>query len=168
MAIVVMGVSGSGKSTLGRLLADALGCPFLEGDEFHDAAAIAKMSAGQPLDDTDRWPWLDRVGHALGEAAATNGCAVAACSALRRSYRERLAAAAGGHMRFILLDNDRDELVRRLSDRTDHYMPASLLNSQLATLERPTADEAVLTLRSSAAPPDLCRMALEWLDAGGA
>lgn len=71
-------------------------------------------------------------------------------------------------MRFILLDNDRDELVRRLSDRTDHYMPASLLNSQLATLERPTADEAVLTLRSSAAPPDLCRMALEWLDAGGA
>ena len=71
-------------------------------------------------------------------------------------------------MRFILLDNDRDELVRRLSDRTDHYMPASLLNSQLATLERPTADEAVLTLRSSAAPSDLCRMALEWLDAGGA
>lgn len=163
MAIVVMGVSGSGKSTLGGLLAKALGCPFLEGDDFHDPDAIAKMRAGQPLEDADRWPWLDRIGRALGEAATTNGCAVAACSALRRAYRERLTAAAGGRVRYVLLDNDRDELVRRLSDRPGHYMPASLLDSQLDTLERPTADEPVLTLQSNAVPDELCAAAIAWL-----
>lgn len=163
LAVVVMGVSGTGKSTLGALLAQTLGCPFLEGDDFHDHAAVEKMRAGRPLEDGDRWPWLDRLGRALGEAAATNGCAVAACSALRRSYRERLIAAAGGRVRFVLLDNDRDVLLRRLSDRPGHYMPPSLLDSQLETLERPTTDEPVLTLNSSLAPAELCRTAIGWL-----
>lgn len=163
LSIVVMGVSGTGKSTLGALLAQTLGCPFLEGDDYHDSAAVEKMRAGRPLDDADRWPWLDRLGRALGEAAAANGCAVAACSALRRSYRERLIAAAGGRVRFVLLDNDRDELLRRLSDRPGHYMPPSLLDSQLDTLERPTSDEPVLTLRSSEAPAVLCAETVSWL-----
>ena len=163
LSVVVMGVSGTGKSTLGTLLARALDCPFLEGDDYHDAAAVEKMRAGHPLDDADRWPWLDRLGRALGQAAAANGCAVATCSALKRSYRARLIAAAGGRMRFVLLDNDRDELLRRLSDRPGHYMPPSLLDSQLATLERPAADEAVLTLNSSAEPAALCEAAIGWL-----
>lgn len=162
LAIVVMGVSGSGKSTLGALLATSLGCPFLDGDDYHDAAAVEKMRGGEPLTDADRWPWLDRLGRALGEAAAS-GRAVAACSALRRCYRDRLAAATGGRVRFILLAGDRDELVRRLSSRPGHYMPASLLDSQLDTLEQPAADEPVLTLDAAEPPEALCRAAVAWL-----
>ena len=163
MAVIVMGVSGSGKSTLGNLLAETLDCPFLEGDSYHDAAAIEKMRAGHPLDDADRWPWLDRLGRALGDAAMTNGRAVAACSALRRCYRDRLIAAVGGQLRFVLLDTDRAELMRRLSDRPGHYMPPSLLDSQLETLERPSPDEPVLTLDSRRPAEELCAAAMKWL-----
>ncbi|WP_316747210.1 gluconokinase, GntK/IdnK-type [Sphingomonas sp. A2-49] len=133
-AIVVMGVSGSGKSTLAARLATHLGCPMLEGDAFHGAANVAKMQAGRPLDDADRWPWLDRLGHAIGAAAAADGMAVAACSALKRSYRRRLRAASFCPLAFVLLDTGRDELARRLAGRTGHYMPVSLLGSQMATL----------------------------------
>lgn len=163
LSIIVMGVSGTGKSTLGALLARTLACPFLEGDDFHDPAAVEKMRAGRPLDDADRWPWLDRLGSALREAAAANGCAVATCSALRRGYRDRLIAVAGGRVRFVLLDEAREELLRRLSDRPGHYMPPGLLDSQLETLERPAADEPVLTLWARQAPADLCVAALAWL-----
>ena len=159
-----MGVSGSGKSTLGALLARRLDCPFLEGDDFHDARAVAKMSAGQPLDDDDRWPWLDRLGLAIGEAVASRGRAVAACSALKRGYRERLRRAIAAPTRFVLLDAGHDELLRRLTHRSGHYMPASLLDSQLATLERPGADEAVFTLGSVAPPERLCDLAQAWLE----
>jgi len=164
LAIIVMGVSGSGKSTLGALLADKLDSPFLEGDDFHDARAVAKMSAGRPLDDDDRWPWLDRLGRAVGETVAARGQVVAACSALRRSYRERLRDAIGAPTRFVLLDASHDELLRRLTRRAGHYMPASLLDSQLATLERPGADEAVFTLDAAAPPEQLCDLAQAWLD----
>lgn len=158
-----MGVSGSGKSTLGALLARQLACPFLEGDDFHDPQAIAKMRAGRPLTDDDRWPWLDRLGAAIGEALASDGCAVAACSALRRRYRERLREAIAAPTRFVMLDAGYDELLRRLSQRPDHYMPAGLLDSQLATLERPDVDEAVCTLDAAAPPERLCEMAQAWL-----
>ncbi len=154
-AIVVMGVSGSGKSTLAALLADRLGCPLIEGDEFHSAANVAKMAAGHPLDDADRWPWLDRVGLAVG-AAAQRGIAVAACSALKRRYRERLQAASDVPLLFVLLDTEADELVRRLTERAGHYMPASLLDSQLATLERPAPGERALALDAGRAPDALC------------
>lgn len=160
-----MGVSGCGKSTLGALLARQLDCPFLEGDDFHAPEAVAKMRAGQPLDDEDRWPWLDRLGAAVAQALASRGAVVAACSALRRSYRERLrAAVAPTPMRFVLLDADHDELVRRLTGRLGHYMPASLLDSQLTTLERPHADEAVFTLDAAASPERLCEMTHAWLE----
>ncbi len=159
-----MGVSGSGKSTLGRILARALDCPFLDGDDFHDADAILKMSAGHPLVDDDRWPWLDRLGRAIGQALARDGSAVAACSALRRGYRDRLRAAISAPTRFVLLEASPDELQRRLAHRTDHYMPASLLGSQLATLERPGADEAATALVASAPPEQLRDAALAWLD----
>lgn len=161
-----MGVSGSGKSTTGEQLAAALDARFLEGDDFHDPAAIAKMRGGEALNDDDRWPWLDRLGAALGVAAAEDGAAVAACSALKRSYRARLTVAARLPIRFVLLDADRGELARRLGDRPGHYMPATLLDSQLETLERPTADERVLTLDSGAAPEAVCEAALHWLRGG--
>lgn len=158
-----MGVSGCGKSTLGALLARQLDCPFLEGDDFHDAAAVAKMSAGLALDDDDRWPWLDRLGVAVSQALAARGRVVATCSALRRSYRDRLRTAIPAPIRFVLLDASYDELLHRLTGRSGHYMPPSLLDSQLATLERPHADEAVFTLDAAASPERLCEMTQGWL-----
>jgi len=161
-AIVAIGVSGSGKSTLGAGLAADLGCPFLEGDDFHSPASVAKMRAGEPLVDDDRWPWLDQLGAAIGRAVAEAGVAVVACSALKRSYRERLSAAAGVPLRFVLLDAGRGELARRLVARPDHYMPASLLDSQLAALERPAADEPAVTLDASQPREVLTQEALAW------
>ncbi len=160
--IVVMGVSGSGKSTLAGELARRLGCPLIEGDDYHSAANVAKMEAGHALDDADRWPWLDRVGGAISDAAQ-GGRAVAACSALRRVYRERLQAASEVPLAFVLLDTGTVELARRLEARAGHYMPASLLDSQLATLERPGADECALTLDAARPPEDLCVDVLAWL-----
>lgn len=158
-----MGVSGCGKSTVGALLAERLGCRFLEGDMFHDAAAIEKMRRGIPLADQDRWPWLDRIGEAVANAAAKEGTIVAACSALRRVYRDRLRAALPARTHFVMLDNSREEILRRLSARAHEFMPTSLLDSQFATLERPSADEPVLVLRSNASPEALCQMAADHL-----
>jgi gluconokinase len=162
-AIVVMGVSGSGKTTLSTRLGGQLGCPVLEGDAFHSVASVAKMKAGHPLTDEDRWPWLDRLGHAIGEAAATNGLAVAACSALKRAYRERLAAASAVPLDFVLLDTARDEIARRMASRSGHYMPPSLLDSQLATLERPGPEERALTLDAACPPDTLSAQVTAWL-----
>ncbi|WP_256926735.1 gluconokinase [Sphingomonas sp. TZW2008] len=162
-AIVIMGVSGSGKSTLGAALATTLGCPFLEGDAFHAAAAIAKMRAGRPLDDADRWSWLDRLGDAMAAAVHREGTAVAACSALRRRYRQRLARATGSTIRFILLDGDPALLARRLRDRRDHWMPPALLDSQIATLEPPGEDERAITLPAGEPIEVLRSAALAWL-----
>jgi len=145
-AIVVMGVSGCGKSTLAAHLAAHLAAPAFEGDDFHAPESVAKMRAGRPLDDDDRWPWLDRLGAAIGGAVREQGIAVAACSALKRSYRERLEVAAGVPIAFVLLEGDRDEIAPRLATRAGHYMAPSLLDSQFATLEEPGPDENVLTV----------------------
>lgn len=165
LAIVTMGVSGCGKSTLGALLARRLDCAFLEGDAFHDEKAVAKMRASQPLSDDHRWPWLDRLGLTIKETLASEGQVVATCSALKLRYRERLRAAIGGPVRFVLLDVSRDELLRRLTQRVDHYMPASLLDSQLATLERPDDRERVLRLDAFASPDQLFDRVCAWLEA---
>ena len=162
-AIVIIGVSGSGKSTLGPLLATRLRCRFLEGDDFHCSASIAKMRAGQPLIDEDRWPWLDRLGAEIKAAIAVDGVSVAACSALKRSHRERLSRIAGAPVLFILLKLTRHELTRRLGERPGHFMPTSLLSSQLDALEMPTANESVLSLDARQQPEDLCRLTLAWL-----
>ena len=145
-AIVAMGVSGCGKSTLVAHLATHLAAPAFEGDDFHSAASVAKMRAGQPLDDGDRWPWLDSLGAAIGAAVREQRIAVAACSALKRSYRERLERAAGVPIAFVLLDGEREEIAPRLAARAGHYMAPSLLDSQFATLERPGTDERALAL----------------------
>jgi len=159
-AIIVMGVAGSGKTTLASLLAAKLDCPFLEGDDYHSQANVAKMRGGQPLTDEDRWPWLDALGAAVGQASAAKGMAVASCSALRRVYRDRLRAVIGPGVLFVLLEADAAELTRRLNQRPGHYMPASLLGSQLATLERPGADEDALDLRTDRAPALLAEQVL--------
>jgi gluconokinase len=137
--IVVMGVSGCGKSSVGIALAEALGARFIDGDDLHPEANKAKMGAGIPLDDDDRWPWLDLVSKALAEDASTFTGTVIACSALKRSYRERILAGAPNTF-FIHLDGSREILQQRLGNRTGHFMPATLLDSQLATLE-PLADD---------------------------
>jgi gluconokinase len=143
--IVVMGVSGSGKSTLGAALARALGVHFVDGDELHPPANIAKMRSGSPLTDNDRWPWLDAVGSLLADAASHPGGVVIACSALRKQYRDRIRAAAPG-VQFVLLVLPPSVATSRLSARDAHYMPASLVASQFATLELPDADEADITV----------------------
>jgi len=163
-AIVVMGVSGSGKSTLSAQLGERLGCPVLEGDSYHSAENVAKMQAGHALTDADRWPWLDRLGAAIGDAARTGGVAVAACSALKRVYRERLETAAAMPLHFVLLDTGAAEIERRMESRAGHYMPSSLLASQIATLERPGPDERAITLDASRAPDDLSVAVLDWVE----
>lgn len=163
LAVIVMGVSGSGKSTLGAALATALGCPFLEGDSFHAPESVEKMRAGIPLTDADRWPWLDRLGDAIGAAVAGNGIAVGACSALKKAYRDRLRNAIPAPVGFVLMDTGREELLRRLTTRAHHYMPASLLTSQLDTLERPTPDEPAIAIDAAAPVGTSCEQTITWL-----
>lgn len=145
-AIVIMGVCGTGKTTVGETLAMQLGCPFLEGDSFHPPENVAKMSAGTPLDDEDRWPWLDRLGRQMAEERQDADHVIAACSALKRAYRDRIRRFTGEDTLFVLLHGARDLLQQRLLDRSNHYMPASLLDSQLAILEPPSIDELSLSL----------------------
>ncbi|MGB3406617.1 MAG: gluconokinase [Jannaschia sp.] len=145
---VVMGVSGCGKSTIAEMLAARLDVPWLDGDSLHSEANIAKMSRGEPLTDEDRGPWLDRVGRRLAAGAAQ----IVACSALKRSYRQRITGAAGVNVAFLFLDGTRDVLERRMAARAGHFMPMDLLDSQLATLERPEADEDALRVGIDQAP----------------
>jgi gluconokinase len=149
--IVVMGVSGAGKSTVGALLAERLGAAFADGDAFHPPANVATMAAGTPLTDEDRWPWLDAIGAWLAGRAAAGEGAVVACSALRRAYRDRLRAACPG-VRFVFLRGDMTLIGPRQAARRGHYMPASLLASQFATLEEPGPEEDALTVTVEPAP----------------
>lgn len=136
MVIVVTGVSGSGKSTLGRALAADLGWPFVEGDDHHPPGNVAKMARGEPLDDADRAPWLARLRDLVAAWVAAGEDGVLACSALKARYREALAGASGA-VRFVFLGGSPAVLRERLHGRQGHFMPADLLESQLAALEPP-------------------------------
>ncbi|MFF4318057.1 gluconokinase [Streptomyces sp. NPDC001568] len=161
--IVVMGVAGTGKTTVGRLLATALGLAYAEGDAFHPAANVAKMSAGTPLDDADRWPWLDAIGEWIRERAGTPGGVVAA-SALKRAYRDRLRAAAPGVV-FVHLTGERPLIERRMAARKGHFMPTALLDSQFATLEPLRADESGVVVDVSGSPEEITARAVAALAA---
>ncbi len=138
--IVIMGVSGCGKSSVGAALSEALGIPYRDGDDLHPPANVAKMRAGEALTDADRWPWLDRVAGELTSQAPL----IIGCSALRRSYRDRIRAGAGGPVCFVHLAGSREVIAARMAARSGHFMPASLLDSQFATLEPPEPDEAAI------------------------
>ncbi|GAA2036412.1 gluconokinase [Agromyces tropicus] len=163
--VVVMGVSASGKSTVGHALADRLGVPFVDGDALHPAANVEKMRAGIALDDDDRAPWLDRVGETLAEGSESEAAGiVVACSALRRAYRDRILRAAPG-TRFVHLDVDEAALAERASTREGHFMPPSLLASQLAALERLDEDEPGIAVDADAPVDATVDAAVAWLTA---
>jgi len=157
--VVVMGVSGSGKTTVGTALADALDVTYAEADTFHSPENIAKMSAGTPLTDEDRWPWLRSIAGWIGEHEKTGG--VVTSSALKREYRDLLRT--GGDTWFLHLDGSHELIAERLRSRKGHFMPASLLDSQLATLEPLQPDEPGLVVDASAPPEDLVAAALKAL-----
>lgn len=138
-----MGVSGSGKSTIGALVADALNFPFLDADSLHPLDNVRKMAAGTPLDDDDRWPWLDLVGHELATTRAQG--IVMACSALKRRYRDAIRTKAPDTI-FLHLDGSIEVLSARIEGRSGHFMPASLLSSQLDALEPLEGDESAVVI----------------------
>jgi gluconokinase len=145
MIVIVAGVSGSGKTTVGALLAGRLGWRFTDGDDLHPAANVAKMRAGIPLTDTDRWPWLRAIASWMDERIARGEDAVVACSALRRSYRDLLLDGRPA-ARMVFLAPDREVLARRLASRHGHFFPGQLLGTQFDALEPPGPDERVLTV----------------------
>lgn len=161
LVVVVMGVAGTGKTTIGPMLAERLGVPYAEGDDFHPKANIAKMSAGTPLTDDDRWPWLDAIGAWAHERAGRGG--VVSSSALKRSYRDRLRAAAPGIV-FVHLSGDRELIQDRMAHRAGHFMPTALLDSQFAALQPLQEDEAGVAVDVSGSPEEITDRALAALD----
>lgn len=162
--VVVMGVSGCGKSTVGRALAAALQVPYVEGDELHPPQNVALMAAGTPLTDADRLGWLASVGQRLCDEEARLHGVVVSCSALKRKYRDQLRAAAPA-VQFVYLHGTQAVLAQRLANRKGHYMPASLLQSQLDTLEPPAADEQALAFDIQLGLDDIVAGALASLPA---
>jgi gluconokinase len=161
--VVVMGVCGCGKTTVARRISALTGFVFAEADEFHSDANVSKMRAGMPLTDEDRWPWLRGLAGWMAERAAAGESTVVACSALRRGYREVLSQGRPS-VTFVHLDGSSDTIRRRLSRRTGHYMPASLLDSQVATLEDLEPDESGVVLNVSQTPDELAEQAVRKLN----
>ncbi len=159
-----MGVCGSGKTSVGSAIAERMAWEFLEGDDLHPAANRRKMSSGTPLTDGDRWPWLDRIAARMRQADGEGRTIVVACSALRRVYRDRLREC-GADVRFVHLTGDSALLRARMAQRADHFMPAGLLDSQLATLERAGAGEVIHDLHIAEDIETLASTAIDLLGA---
>ncbi len=160
--VVVMGVSGSGKTTVAQGIATAMGWEFAEGDDFHSAANKAKMASGHPLTDEDRWPWLRSIAEWIDSHSAAGRSSVVTCSALRRVYRELLSDNRP-RLRFCELDAPEELIAQRLEQRRGHYMPASLLGSQFATLEPLQPDEPGVRVSVADTPDQIVAHALEAL-----
>lgn len=163
--LVVMGVSGSGKTTVGALVAGRLGWPFEDADDLHPPANVAKMHAGTPLTDDDRWPWLHAVAAWIDAHRAAGSHGVVACSALRRAYRNVLCAGRPD-VRLVYLKGDPALIAQRQAARHDHFMPASLMASQFATLEEPAEDEAAITVAVEGRPAAIADAVLLALGSG--
>lgn len=165
--LVVMGVAGSGKTTVATLLSERLGVTYAEADQFHPQANIDKMTAGTALTDEDRWPWLESIRDWLSSEAEAGRSGVVTCSALKRSYRDLLRTARG-EVCFVHLDGSPELLEERIQHRSGHFMPPTLLPSQLATLEPLADDEHGMTLDVAASPQELADEILARTDAQGA
>lgn len=152
--IVVMGVAGSGKSLIGAALAARLGCEFVDGDDFHPADNVKRMASGVPLTDADRGEWLRALAARIAESKKGGSGLVVACSALKRSYRDILRSAAPD-LQLVFLEGQQELIAERLAARRGHYMPASLLDSQLATLEAPTAVERAWVVDIASGPGEI-------------
>lgn len=163
MILLVMGVAGCGKTTVGKRLAETLGCRFLEGDSFHPPANIEKMSRQVPLQDEDRWPWLDRMAAEIAAKSMRGEQAVLACSALKRAYRDRLRRGSSD-LGLVYLQGTPDQVRARLAARQAHFMPPALLDSQFAALEAPGTEEQPITLDIDAPPEDLVAAIIERLE----
>ena len=157
--IIVMGVSGSGKSTVAKGISAVMGWEFAEGDDFHSEANVAKMRSGQALTDEDRWPWLESIGSWISAKEAAGESAVVTCSALRRAYRDLLRRGRP-HVRFLHVIAPAEVIRDRMEHRAGHYMPASLLPSQIATLEPLAADESGTSVTNEGTPAQVLDRAL--------
>lgn len=166
-ALVVMGVSGCGKSSVGAAIVERSGGRLIEGDAFHPAANIAKMSAGIPLDDTDRAGWLQRLGEEMATWVAQGQRPVLTCSALKRKYRDTLRNAVP-ELGFVFLELSREEAADRVAHRPGHFMPASLIDSQFAALEPPTGESHTLAVDATLPIVELARQVDGWLRESGA
>ena len=164
MFVIVMGVSGSGKNTVGELLADRLGCPFYDGDNFHPPANIAKMSAGIPLDDDDRRGWLEALAGLIRRSLDMGECGVLACSALKHTYRDLLRVDPQ-RVHFVYLKGNYDLIWERMQRRQGHYMKAAMLQSQFKTLEEPV-DALIVDITQT--PQQIVDAVLAQLTGGGA
>jgi carbohydrate kinase (thermoresistant glucokinase family) len=161
LRLIIMGVSGCGKSTMAAALSERLGLDMVDGDDLHLPESVAKMRSGIALQDADRWPWLDRIGHYLAQAQEPGR--VVACSALKRVYRERIREQAG-EVCFVFLDGDFDLIQQRMSQRVGHYMQPGLLDSQFRTLEKPQTDETdVIRLPITEPVQDMVTQAIQAL-----
>ena len=160
MIVIVMGVSGAGKTTIARMLARRCGGVFIEGDEFHPPGNVARMAGGTPLEDEDRWTWLDAIATAACQAEnGADGLVVMTCSALKKAYRDRLRAGMPDRPQFLMLHGEVDLLEQRIRHRKDHFMPPSMLESQLAALERPGREEGAIFLDVAMPPSSLVERA---------
>ena len=160
---VIMGVSGCGKSSIGAALANVIGAQFIDGDDLHPASNRTKMASGQPLNDDDRAPWLMRVGQALRQG---NGPIIIGCSALKRRYRDMIRSEAGQPVMFLYLSGSQKVLAARMAARTGHFMPPTLLDSQLAALEPPMPDEFAVTVDVDQTPGAIVDALLHLIKAG--
>jgi gluconokinase len=164
MAVVLMGVSGCGKTLIGSRLASSAGAGFVEGDRHHPSGNVDRMARGLPLRDEDRWAWLDSIAAEIARAGRQGSLLVVACSALKRRYRDRLRAA-GTPILFIHLEVDQATAAARVSSRRNHFMPASLIDSQFADLEPPEPDELAVGLDATQDPDALVAQAMAALTA---
>jgi gluconokinase len=163
--LVIMGVSGSGKSTVAGVVSGRLGWDLAEGDDLHSAANVAKMQAGQPLTDDDRWPWLETIADWIREHTESGTPGVITCSALKKRYRDILR---GENVVFVFLQGSKDSISGRLASRHGHYMPPALLESQFEALEEPTEDENYIALCVSATPAEEAQEIIERLNLAAA
>lgn len=163
-SLFILGVSGTGKTTVGQAVSSQIGKPFIEGDEFHPSENVKKMSSGIPLNDDDRFPWLAAIAQSARETAATHGGVVVACSGLKKAYRDILRQQASEEVIMVLLEGEPALLRQRHEGRKGHFMPPSMLDSQLDTLEVPTSDELVLSVHVDASISDIAHQVIEFLN----